>query len=196
MPAIKNSSTALFGNSSMSNSSVCRIQTSQDPIFQEYADLTMTCRIYFQPSNKFDEWFCHGDGRARFERKAAVKQCRRLTATSNVCGKKSPRDNVDGSEIRLSPVWYGINIPLFTTGFIMFYTSKQWLGMEFLKHHGNHLFWLQGTEDDPYDLRHFQWKRQVHLFQRGTEGVKGRLCWSVCQVASWWCENVEWCCGC
>ncbi len=51
---------------------------SQDPIFQD-ADLTMTWfarLIYFQPCNKFDELFCHGGGRARFERKAAVKQKR------------------------------------------------------------------------------------------------------------------------
>ena len=55
------------------------VQTSQDPIFQGYADLTMTWFARFTSNlpNKFDELFCHGGGRARFERKAEIfGECR------------------------------------------------------------------------------------------------------------------------
>lgn len=83
------------------------VQTSQDPIFQGYADLTMTWFARFTstfPTNLTTYSAMAVGERDLNARLRFFGECRGLIATSNVCGKKSPQDNVDGSEIRLSPV--------------------------------------------------------------------------------------------
>ena len=165
------------------------LQTSQDPIFQGYADLTMTWFARFTSNlpNKFDELFCHGGGRARFERKAAeiFCQCRGLIM---LMVQKSGCHQL---------IWYKYPIIYILR---VYNTSKRWVGLgiseaskgaSFLLAPGNGgwsiwppTFSVEATS--PSIPKRYR--------RRGTSKGRNVLWKSVCQVASW-CENVEWCCG-
>ena len=93
MPAIQNSSTA-YSNTSMSNSSVCLTNVSRSNLSRIcWPDDDLVCPIYFQPSQQIWRVILPW----RWESEIWTQGCWDFLSVSWV-------DNVDGSEIRLSPV--------------------------------------------------------------------------------------------